>query len=265
MPTAKQYCHDARQQELTPAGNIEAARLYGLAIKADDGYLPAYAECSYVHLRAYQNNWPPQLRSNDSITEAARLADKAVALSNDPDSDWHFDFRGLWYRAMVSWNAGDFKRSFDEYDAARSRITDPVWKIKNTAELDADKAEALIYYGNPGAALDLILGAEASYPEFPWWLKWLAARAHYQLGNYTEAINEINSIDPAKKPNDVLLILAASEARRGNIDDAKTIMAEFSKNDPDWTVKLSESYIYGDPDQKTHWIEGLRMAELREK
>ena len=78
-----------------------------------------------------------------------------------------------------------------------------------------------------------------------------------------EAIDAIARInDP---PNDVLLITAAAKAQLGDMAGARSDMAEFSKNDPDWTVAKSAAYYYRDDADRQHWVDGLRKAGLREK
>jgi tetratricopeptide (TPR) repeat protein len=258
--TAEDYRRLARQQPLTPAGNAKAKDYYNLAIKEDPNYLPAYAELSYVFVREYQNAWGAN-RAN-SLAEAQRLADIAVVLGNDINSGWHNDFRGQWYRAIVSWNQDAFTQSFDEFAAARLLITDPARAVKDTANLDADMAEALIYYGEPNGAIALIQSAMARNPYFPYWYWWNLGRAYYMAKRFKEAIDAIGKItDP---PNDVRLITAASEAQIGNTSSAQSIMAEFSKNDPDWSIVKSAAYYYRNDSDRQHWLDGLRKAGLKE-
>lgn len=256
--TARDYSREGRQQPLTREGNMRAKECYEKAIKEDDKYLPAYAEYSYVHLRDSQNRWTPDREA--SLDEAERLADKAVALSKDVMSGWHNDFRGRWYRAMVYWNRGDFKTSFQEFDAARALITDPTRIAKDTADLDADMAEAYIYYGDPEQALALIDGAAARDPDHAYWHDWNRARAYYMAKRYDDALATIRRM--SSPPNDVRLIEAASEAQLGNLSDARRIMSEFSKIEPDWTLQKSAEYRYGDNAARDHWLDGLSKAGL---
>ena len=42
-------------------------------------------------------------------------------------------------------------------------------------------------------------------------------------------------------------------------------MAQFSKNDPEWSIaKAAERYFRRDSDRQ-HWLDGLRKAGLKEK
>jgi tetratricopeptide (TPR) repeat protein len=257
--TARDHCREGRHQPLTPEGNEKAKESYDRAMKESDKHMPAYAECSYVHLRDHQNRWTTDHEA--SLDEAERLADQAVALADDVNSDWHNDFRGRWYRAMVYWNRGDFERSFQEFAAARALITDPDRIAKDTADLDADMAEAYIYYGDPEHALALIDSAAARYPDHAYWYNWNRARAYYMAKRYDDALATIRRIN--SPPNDVRLIEAASEAQLGNLNEARRIMAEFSKIEPDWTLQKSAEYRYGDNAARDHWLDGLRKAGLK--
>ncbi len=256
--TARDYCRDGRRQPLTPEGNERAKEYYALAIKEDGNYLPAYAECSYANLRDHQNRWTADPEA--SIHEAERLADYAVALSDDAKSGWFNDFRGRWYRAMVYWNRGDFKTSFEEFAAARALITDPKRIDKDTADLDADMAEAYIYYGDSEQALALIDSAAARYPDHPYWHEWNRARAYYMVKRYADALATLHGM--SSPPNDTRLIEAASQAQLGNLDEARRIMGEFNEIEPGWTLQKSADYHYGDDAARDHWLDGLSKAGL---
>lgn len=47
----------ADSSKVTPEGNAEARQLFEKAIELDPSYSSAYAELSYVYVRAYQNGW----------------------------------------------------------------------------------------------------------------------------------------------------------------------------------------------------------------
>jgi tetratricopeptide (TPR) repeat protein len=166
---------------------------------------------------------------------------------------------------MVYWNRGEFAGSFDEYETARRLITDPAKAIRDIADLDADMAEALIYYGEPNGAIALIQSAMVRNPNFAYWYLWILARAYYMAERYQDAINAVklisNRIDAP--PNDLRLITAASEAQLQNPAAVET-MAEFSSEDPDWSIAKAEEYHYGSESARQHWIDGLRKAKLKE-
>lgn len=232
--------------KVTPEGNEEARTLFENSIALDPSYAPAYSELSYVYVREYQNGW--STNETASLKKAQEYAEKALSYSDD--------FGSHWYLAIVAWNQGNFDKAFYEYETAR--------KINpNDPDLAADMAEALVYGGEPQRAVDQILGAIQRNPLPPFWYYWNLGRAYYMNGQYHEAIEAIGKMtDP---PNDVRLITAASEAQLGNIEVARKIMAEFSKNDPDWSIEKSAEYYYKDEKYRVLWLDGLRKAGLREK
>lgn len=250
--TARDYCRMGRQENLTPEGQKKAREYYEQALAIGPDYMPAYAEYALVHVRAFQNG-----EGAASLKEARRLADKALELCKAPNSSWSQDSRALWNSAGVRWNEGDFGKAFEEFEAARKLAA------KYEADIAADEAEAYIYYGDPNRAIELIEGAMARYPAFPWWYRWNLGRAYYMAERYQDAIDTIAEItDP---PNDVRLITAASHARLGNTQKAGEIMAQFTAEDPNWSVKKSGDYPYGSEAAKKHWLDGLRMAGLKEE
>lgn len=236
----------ADPSKVTPEGNEEARQLFQKAIDLDRTYSPAYSELSYVYVREYQNGWSKD--GNESLKKAEEFAEKALSLSDD--------FSSHWYLAIVAWNKGDFDKSFYEYETAR-RIN------PNDPDLAADMAEALVYGGEAEQAITQIKQAILRNPEVPYWYWWNLGRAYYMAGYYQDAIEAIGKI--TAPPNDVRLITAASEAKLGNISKAKSIMAAFSKEDPEWSVEKSAAYYYRRDVDRQRWIEGLRLAGLREK
>lgn len=232
--------------KVTPEGNHEARQLFEKAVERDPNYAAAYAELAYVYVRDYQNGWSPDGQA--SLRKAEELAKKSIELDDN--------FSSHWYLAIVAWNQGNFDKSFYEYETARQ--INP-----NDPDLAADMAEALVYGGEPERAIEQIKAAMARYPGFPYWYWWNLGRAYYMARQYTEAIDAIGRIN--SPPNDVRLITAASEAQRGNIAAAKSIMSEFSKNDPDWSVEKSAAYYYRKASDREHWLDGLRKAGLKER
>ncbi|CAN7503706.1 guanylate cyclase [Phyllobacterium sp. LjRoot231] len=235
----------ADSSKVTPEGNAEARQLFEKAIELDPSYSSAYAELSYVYVRAYQNGWSDDGAA--SLQKAEDLANKALALNDD--------FSSHWYLAIVAWNKGDFDKSFREYETARQ--INP-----NDPDLAADMAEALIYGGEPEKAIEQIEAAKRRNPFYDFWYDWNEGRARYMAGQYQAAIDAIGRIN--SPPNDVRLITAASKAQLGDIPEAQAIMAEFSKIDPDWSIAKSAAYFYRKDSDRQHWLDGLRKAGLKE-
>jgi adenylate cyclase len=224
----------------------EARRLFEKAIELDPQFWQAYAELAYVHVRKAQNGWSEDRAA--SLKKAEELANQALAINKG--------FVAHWSSAMALWNQGSFNESFIEYAAARK--LNP-----NDPDLDADEAEALIYGGVPGKAIAQIKEAMQKGADSPYWYKWVLARALYMAGYYQEAIDAIGD-DVANFPKDVLLITAASKAQLKDFDGAKSDMATFGNYDPEWSIAKSAAYPYRSDSDRQHWLEGLRLAGLKE-
>jgi adenylate cyclase len=235
----------ANPNKLTAEGNEEARLLFEKAIALDPNFSRPYADLAYVYVSRYQEGW-----GNDpdaSLKTAEELAKKSLAISDE--------FDGHWNLASVYWNQGEFDKSFSEYEAARK--LNP-----NNPDLAADMAEALIYAGQSEQAIKQIKQAILHNPETPYWYWWNLGRAHYMAKRYKDAIDAIGKI--TEPPNDVRLITAASKAQLGNLDAAKSEMAEFSKNDPEFSIaEAAKRYFRNDTDRQ-HWLDGLRKAGLKE-
>jgi adenylate cyclase len=229
----------------TAEGISEARMLFEEAIELDPQFSRAYAELSYVYVRESQSGLSED--STASLEKAEGLAKKALGINDD--------FDGRWSLAIVYWNQGEFEKSFIQYEAARN--FNP-----NDPDLAADMAEALIYGGEPDKAIARIKEAMRHNPKIPYWYWWNLGRAYYMARQYHDAIDAIAKItDP---PSDVLLITAASKAQLGDLDGAKSDMAEFSKTDPDWSIAKSAEYYYRNDSDRQHWLDGLRKAGLKE-
>jgi TolB-like protein/class 3 adenylate cyclase/Flp pilus assembly protein TadD len=232
--------------KVTVEGNEEARAYFEKAIALDPNYSAAYAELSYYYIRAHQNDWPTDVA--DSMQKAEELAEKAISLDDN--------FSSHWYLAMVAWNKGEFEKSFHEYETARQ--INP-----NDPDLAADMAEALVYAGEPERAIALVKDAIERNPNHDYWYEWNEARAQYMAGHYRDAIETVGRM--TSPPVDVRLITAASYAQLGELDAARSEMAEFTKSDPDWSVEKSAGYYYKYDSDRQHWLDGLRKAGLKER
>jgi len=232
--------------KVTWEGNNEARGWFDKAVGADANFARAYGHLSYLSVREWQNGWGPD--GEASLAEGEKLGKKAVQLGPD-------DYDNHWSLAIVYWNQGKFDQALAEYEIAKGLNS-------NDADLLAEMGEYMIYGGRKHEAVDQILDAIKRNPEVPYWYFWNLARAYYMVGEYQKALDSIAKI--ADPPNDVLLIEGAARAQLGDMDTARVKMAEFSKNDPGWSVEKSAAYHYADDADRQHWLDGLRKAGLKE-
>jgi tetratricopeptide (TPR) repeat protein len=138
----------------------------------------------------------------------------------------------------------------------------------NDANLHAEMADLLSYMGKHGEAIAQIKFAMRINPHFPEWYRWTLGWCYYFIGEYEEAIAELEKL--SSPSDDVLLILAASHARlaaagRGpeNARHANDYVARFKKRRPGWTLESQRDVTRYRNDKDTeHWLEGLRLAGL---
>jgi tetratricopeptide (TPR) repeat protein len=230
-------------------GTAEARALLMKALDLDPGLSRAKAELAYLQVRDSQNGWGTG--RDQSLKQGEELANVALKASDD--------FEGHWSLAMVYANQGRFDESFTEYQTALT--IGPRDNPGLALDLRADKGEALLFGGKPQEAIKSV--KEAIAGRVPYWYWWNLARAYYMAGRYQAALDAIDNI--ADPPNDVRLLSAASHAQLGKLDIARSIMAEFSSEDPSWTIAKSAEYNYAYDSDKEHWLDGLRMAGLTEK
>ena len=130
-------------------------------------------------------------------------------------------------------------------------------------------ADLLSYMGKHREAIGQIKFAMRINPHFPEWYRWTLGWCYYFIGEYDEAIAELEKlIHPS---DDVLLILAASHARlassspgeAANATRARDYIARFKKRRPRWTLENQREITrYRDAADASHWLEGLRLAGL---
>jgi adenylate cyclase len=257
--------------KFNPSGIVELREAFENAIGKDETASQAYAELAYTYARFYQQGWTTN--PGAVLQKAEELATTARDLKKDFDSCWNF--------AIVSWNQGKFEKSFKEYEAAAEHWENNEFdqgfaeyvalreRGEKNPDLIADMAEAMIYFGEPDVAIQLLNEAIQirhnmgdPFSKIPYWYLWNKARACYMQGRYQAAID---AIGPMTQPNDVLLIVAASKAKLGEVAVAMTYIAQFSQNDPEWSIaRAAERYFRYDSDRQ-RWLDGLRKAGLKEQ
>jgi adenylate cyclase len=242
---ARTFFYDPNK--VTAQANEEIRGILEKAIALNPNDSKLYGMLSYVYIREFQNAWKDDRQ--ESLKQAEYYAKEALKRADD--------FISHWSLAIVDWNQGKFDQSLQEYEEAiRGNPNDP--------DVAADMGEALVYGGDPERAIQEIQEAIRRNPEdTPYWYFWNLGRAFYMDKKYREALNAIAKI--TEPNNDLLLITAASKAQLGNLEGAKADMAEFSKNDPEWSIAKSAEYYYKKDEDRQHWLDGLRKAGLKEK
>lgn len=222
------------------------------AIKLDPNYGRPHGWLGYVLVLDWKHGWADE----GVLVKAEELARTSVVL--DPsDHDTH------WALASIHSNTGNFERALIEYERA-------IEINGNDANLHAEMAELLSATGKHREAIGQIRFAMRANPHFPEWYRWSLGCCYYFIGEYGEAVAELERI--AEPSDEALLVLAASHARLSlgqaqdpHMERARYCVAALKNRRPDWSLVKQEQVtrLKRDEDMKS-LIEGIRLAGLVE-
>ncbi len=239
---------------------LERARQwFERAIELDRDYARPWGWMAYQKVQCWLHGWSDEA----AISEALSMARHAVMLDpNDHDTHWAL--------GSVLFNTGAFDEARLEYQKALA--INP-----NDADLHAEMAEMLSFAGEHMEAVSRVRFAMHVNPHFPEWYRWVLGWCYYFMGEYEEAIAEIDRI--SNPTEEAILIEAASQAQlafkhRASGNEAKAacaqksaglFMKKFLAKRPGWTVERQKPLArLGKDKDLEHWLEGLRRAGLPE-
>jgi adenylate cyclase len=230
--------------------NEQAMEAYIQAIKIDPAYGRAYGTLAYSLSQAYRRGWTDT--PNETITRAVSLAEQGVQLdSSIPQTFWSLGF--VYMRNK-------------EFEKAKKAVTEAILIAPNYA--DGYGLLALInnFLGNAQEALEFATKGMQLNPYYTWDYLFNQAFAHYQLENYTQAIE---ALEKAQLRNEsaipIKLYLAACYVRVGKLDDAQWTIEQLQVLNPETTLTHTENTIaIKNPEIKKQFIDDLRKAGLPE-
>lgn len=281
----------AAMEQYTRTANREARRHIREVLRATPKPRD-YAVAARIYVEDWRNGWQDGYEEGLSPLGNAKRFIK-LALKGGAD-DWYVQWKLAYtkkYRAR--WKGwGEMGEAEAAYRRARRRLESECGLPRggdraareNYLDVLIDRAEAWVYQGAADRATSEIARAMALYrdepdakkkPEFEDWHYWAYAFALHQLDRHVEACSTLEPLfGPGKTPNnDIRIVLAASYARRGMMEKAREIIAEFHRNrapargaapedvEPKWTVQLElgcGAFMAGTPEE-THWAESLRL------
>jgi len=233
----------------TPEGTEQARKFFEEAATLEPDYSDAYRGLTWAYINCYRWGWIKSLDREQCLQLAFENARKAVALGP-------YNHRAHQALAATLMHAGQLEEAIVVFD--RALEMNP-----NDANMMASTSAPLIYTGRPDEAVLRLGQAIRMNPYHQDWYLWNLGFALYFSGKYEESVAALKQMK--KMPNLVRRHLAAAYVRLGQIDQARTVIAEFLENDPDYTiekVRLNYKGKFSNPDDLERFIEDLRIAGL---
>ena len=230
----------------------ESRRLLERSLAIDPGYARACASLSTTWIIAWRNRLDKDHLDPAALDEAHRMANRAVQLNpNLPQAHASLGVVLAWKRQHDAGVA-----EFDKAVALNPNFTD--WRM----------AIALVYAGQGERAVEVLkshMRLDPFYvPLAPHWL----GLAHYTLGQYPAALAALSEC-ALRAPNygAVHLWLAATHARMGQMEAARTEAGKVLTLDPGFTIeRVAKSTIaFKHREAEEDCFEAMRLAGLPER
>jgi adenylate cyclase len=196
----------------------QARRSFKKAIELDPDYARAYAMLALVEKNDWQYDFAED--TSDSLAHALNDARKSVAI--DPDDYWNI------------WALGHVRMARGETDEAIAAYQQALALNPNDPGLLIDMVELLVSVGQADQAVTQAKTAMRYNPHSPDMYFWNLGWAQYMAGQPEDAIATVQRM--ANPPNGVRRTLAAALVEVGRIDEAREVIKEYMKNEPEQTV-----------------------------
>jgi len=232
----------------TREGTEQSQRLYEKTLALDPDYSEAYSGLAWVYINRYRYGWTNTLPRIESLDKALEMARKGVELAP-------FNHRAHWVLGKATMLKGDLDRALGSYDKALE--LNP-----NSADVFADSAEVLVYLGRADEAIGRMRSAIRLNPIHPDWYLWNLGWALYCNEQYEEALSTLR--DMSRLPNMARRTLAAVLVELGRLEQARSVVAKFREQLPDYTLEDLEIYPYQHREYAERWADDLRKAGLPE-
>jgi TolB-like protein/Flp pilus assembly protein TadD len=228
--------------------NLEARRLAKAAIELDAGYARAHAIVAWTHLMDFSSLWSDD--PGEAIRASYEAATKAVSL------DDHNSYAYLGLGACETW--------LGRHDQAIADMRRAIVLNPNDADSHAVFANLLVFAGYGNEALEELETAMRLNPHYPESYLQYLGRAYFTQRRYEEAemaFERVVTVNPGWPW--AHLILAATRAALGKIEEAKADMTEALKISPRITqAHVSKAWPFRNPADLDHLAEMLRKAGL---
>ena len=228
--------------------NLEARRLAKAAIELDAGYARAHAIVAWTYLMDFSSLWSDD--PDEAIRASYEAATKAVSL------DDHNSYAYLGLGACETW--------LGRHDQAIANVRRAIMLNPNDADCHAVFANLLVFAGHGNEALEELETAMRLNPHYPESYLQYLGRAYFTQRRYAEAekaFERVVTVNPGWPW--ARLILAATRAALGKIEEAKAEMAEALKISPRITqAHVSKAWPFRNPADLDQVAEMLHKAGL---
>jgi adenylate cyclase len=228
----------------TREANLKAQEYLRAAIALDPKFARAYSGLSFVLIQSALGGWA-QFPST-TIQEARDLAQRAVALDR-------LDFEAHAQLGFASLYCRDFRRCITAYE--KSLELNP-----NSADVLAEMADALVHNGRTAEGVAKIAQAKRLNPICPDWYDWVLGIAAFHDGRYEDALMAFEEVHDCA--NFLRSDLAVAYVRSGRMEDARRVVAEMLKVQPDYTLATDRLRPFKDPQILQSFIADLQEAGL---
>ena len=235
----------------TKEDNQRALEYYEKARELDPDWAEAYRGIAWVHINGYRWGWSGTLSRERSLELAFENAYKGVELAP-------FNHRLHQTLAEVLIQAGRLDEATAEYNQA-------IQLNPNDASVLAGATSILIFTGKSSQAVGQLKQAIRMNPYHPVWYLWNLGFAQYFIEDYEAAVESFMQMK--KIPNLARRQLAAAYVGMGNVTEARAVIEEFLKNDPDYSItkiRLNFKDKFTNPKDLERFIADLRTAGLPE-
>lgn len=223
---------------------LHARRLLEQAAELD----PCYGRTSAALSRTYNFDWRYAWSP-----EPSRALDRALDLALESVDKDAFDARGyaeLGYAHLYR----------KEHDSALVAYERAVELNPNDADIVAEYADALAYYGKAEQSVGLLQRAMRLNPYFPDWYLWNLADAYSLLHRHEDVVATIRRMS---NPAEGRRLLAASYAHMGLLDKAREQAREILLMRPGFTITAwADRPPFRNREALDYLVEGLRRAGL---
>ena len=242
----------AHRLKFTKEDNERARQMCEKAIELDPSYAEAYVGLTWVNINGFRWGWSDTHSREESLRLALETAKKSVELGP-------FNSRTHWALANVLMQSGKLEQALAKYD--RALKLNP-----NSARMRADMAEPMVYAGRAEEAVSLVKTAIRLNPRHPGWYWWNLGWAQYYAEQYEEALSSLRRW--TNPPNGLRRTLSPVLVRLGRLDEARAVIKEYLKNDPDYSLEiLASTHVrrHKNKEYLERLTEDLRTAGIPEK